>query len=64
VIAEELPISHAARSHEAVMAPGHHGKVILVPRGAADGALHSNGAMLAASRLKLFNGYRVRRPEM
>jgi len=26
-----LPISHAARSHEAVMAPGHHGKVILVP---------------------------------
>jgi NADPH2:quinone reductase len=31
VIAQELPISHAARSHEAVMAPGHHGKVILVP---------------------------------
>ena len=31
VIAQELPISHAARSHEAVMVPGHHGKVILVP---------------------------------
>jgi NADPH2:quinone reductase len=31
VIAQELPIRHAARSHEAVMAPGHHGKVILVP---------------------------------
>jgi NADPH:quinone reductase len=31
VIAQELPISHAARSHEEVMAPGHHGKVILVP---------------------------------
>jgi hypothetical protein len=49
VIAHELPIRHAARSHEAVMAPGHHGKVILVPRGAADGAPYSNGAMLTAS---------------
>jgi NADPH2:quinone reductase len=31
VIAQELPIAQAARSHEVVMAPGHHGKLILVP---------------------------------
>ena len=31
VIAQELPLSQAARSHEAVLEPGHHGKVILVP---------------------------------
>ena len=31
VIAEELPLAEAARSHEAVMAPGHHGKIVLVP---------------------------------
>ena len=31
VIAQELPLAQAARSHEAVMEPGHHGKVILVP---------------------------------
>jgi NADPH:quinone reductase len=31
VIAQELPLSQAARSHEAVMEPGHHGKIVLVP---------------------------------
>src|SRR5215470_9936037 len=31
VIAQELPLGQAARSHEAVLEPGHHGKVILVP---------------------------------
>ena len=31
VIAQELPLNQAARSHEAVLEPGHHGKVILVP---------------------------------
>jgi NADPH2:quinone reductase len=30
-IAQELPLGQAARSHEAVMEAGHHGKVILVP---------------------------------
>ena len=27
----ELPLAQAARSHEAVMEPGHHGKIVLVP---------------------------------
>jgi NADPH2:quinone reductase len=31
VIAQEFPLAQAARSHEAVMEPGHHGKVVLVP---------------------------------
>jgi NADPH2:quinone reductase len=31
VIAQELPLAQAAKSHEAVMEAGHHGKVILVP---------------------------------
>ena len=31
VIAEELPLGQAPRSHEAVMAPGHHGKIVLLP---------------------------------
>jgi NADPH2:quinone reductase len=31
VIAEELPLAQAPRSHEAVMEPGHHGKIVLVP---------------------------------
>jgi NADPH2:quinone reductase len=31
VIAQELPLGQAARSHEAVMEPGHHGKIVLVP---------------------------------
>lgn len=31
VIAEELPLGQAARSHEAVMEPGHRGKIVLVP---------------------------------
>jgi NADPH2:quinone reductase len=31
VIAEEIPLAQAPRSHEAVMAAGHHGKVVLVP---------------------------------
>jgi NADPH2:quinone reductase len=30
-IAQELPLSQAVRSHEAVMEPGHHGKIVLVP---------------------------------
>jgi NADPH2:quinone reductase len=30
VIAQELPLAQAARSHEAVMESGHHGKVVLV----------------------------------
>ena len=31
VIAQELPLGQAARSHEAVMEAGHHGKVVLIP---------------------------------
>ncbi len=31
VTAEEIPLAQAPRSHDAVMAPGHHGKVVLVP---------------------------------
>ena len=31
VIAEELPLAQARRAHEAVMEPGHHGKIVLVP---------------------------------
>jgi NADPH2:quinone reductase len=31
VIAEELPLAQAARSHEVVMEAGHHGKIVLVP---------------------------------
>jgi NADPH2:quinone reductase len=31
VVAEEIPLAEAPRAHEAVMAPGHHGKVVLVP---------------------------------
>ena len=31
VIAEEIPLAQAPRAHEAVMAAGHHGKVVLVP---------------------------------
>jgi NADPH2:quinone reductase len=31
VIAQELPLAQAAKSHEAVMEAGHHGKVVLVP---------------------------------
>jgi len=31
VIALELPLGDAARSHEAVLEPGHHGKIILIP---------------------------------
>jgi len=31
VIAQELPLAQAARSHEAVMEAGHHGKVVLIP---------------------------------
>ena len=31
VIALELPLAQAARGHEAVMAAGHHGKIVLVP---------------------------------
>jgi NADPH:quinone reductase len=31
VVAMELPLAEAARSHEAVMEPGHHGKIVLIP---------------------------------
>lgn len=31
VIAQEIPLADAARAHEAVMEPGHHGKIVLVP---------------------------------
>jgi NADPH2:quinone reductase len=31
VIAMELPLAQASRSHEAVMEPGHHGKIVLLP---------------------------------
>ncbi len=31
VIGQELPLGQAARAHEAVMEPGHHGKIVLVP---------------------------------
>lgn len=31
VIARELPLSEAPRAHEAVMAPGAHGKIVLIP---------------------------------
>ena len=31
VVGQELPLAQAARSHEAVMEAGHHGKIVLVP---------------------------------
>ena len=31
IIATEIPLKDAARSHEVVMESGHHGKVVLVP---------------------------------
>jgi len=31
VIAQEIPLAQGPRAHEAVMAPGHHGKIVLVP---------------------------------
>lgn len=31
VIAQELPLGQAARAHEAVMEPGHYGKIVLIP---------------------------------
>jgi NADPH2:quinone reductase len=31
VIAQEIPLAQAPSAHEAVMAPGHHGKIVLVP---------------------------------
>ncbi len=31
VVAVEIPLAEAPRAHEAVMAPGHRGKVVLVP---------------------------------
>lgn len=31
IIARELPLAQAARGHEAVMEPGHRGKIVLVP---------------------------------
>jgi NADPH2:quinone reductase len=31
VIAMELPLGQASRAHEAVMEPGHHGKIVLIP---------------------------------
>jgi NADPH2:quinone reductase len=31
VIGQELPLAQASRAHEAVMEPGHHGKIVLIP---------------------------------
>jgi NADPH2:quinone reductase len=31
VIGQQLPLAQAPRAHEAVMEPGHHGKIVLVP---------------------------------
>jgi NADPH:quinone reductase len=31
VIGQELPLAEAPRAHEAVMEPGRHGKIVLVP---------------------------------
>src|SRR5262245_31037305 len=31
VIAQELPLAQASRGHQAVMEPGHHGKIVLAP---------------------------------
>ncbi len=31
VIAQEIPLAQAARSHDVVMEAGHHGKIVLVP---------------------------------
>jgi NADPH2:quinone reductase len=31
VIAMELPLGQASRAHEAVLEPGHHGKIVLIP---------------------------------
>jgi NADPH2:quinone reductase len=31
VVGHELPLAQAARAHEVVMAPGHAGKVVLIP---------------------------------
>ncbi len=31
VVGQELPLAQAPRAHEAVMEPGHHGKVVLIP---------------------------------
>jgi NADPH2:quinone reductase len=31
VIAQELPLGQASRAHEAVMEPGHYGKIVLIP---------------------------------
>ena len=31
VIAQEIPLAQAPRAHEAVMAAGHRGKIVLVP---------------------------------
>ena len=31
VVGQEIPLAQAPRAHEAVMAAGHHGKVVLVP---------------------------------
>jgi NADPH:quinone reductase len=31
VIALELPLGEASRAHEAVLEPGHHGKIVLIP---------------------------------
>ena len=31
VVGQEFPLGEAPRAHEAVMAAGHHGKIVLVP---------------------------------
>ena len=31
VVGQEIPLAEAPRAHEAVMEPGHYGKIVLVP---------------------------------
>ncbi len=33
VVGQEIPLAQAPRAHEAVMEPGHYGKVVLIPAG-------------------------------
>jgi len=30
MIAQEIPLAQAPRAHEAVMEPGHHGKIVMI----------------------------------
>ena len=31
VVGQQIPLADAPRAHEAVMAPGHRGKIVLIP---------------------------------